>query len=180
MRISLIALFVMRTYASFFEWRDKRRKELGVCEELVVALNGDAKLQLHSPREFSPDPPDCVCLNALGQTIAVEVAEVVCEKATRLNAMGSEVYRIWRPGELAKHIARELADKDRKIFNGGPYYSIIACLFTDEPALTVAQANLELEDQLFGPFEQISAAYLLFSYEPETQSYPIIALQLRA
>ena len=131
----------MKTYASFFEWHDRGQKELGVVEELVVALNRSANLGLQAPREFSPDPPDCVCLNAAGEPIAIEVAEVVCEQAARLNAQGSSVFRHWRPGELAAHVSRELADKDSKIFHGGPYRSVIACLFTDEPALTVEQAE---------------------------------------
>ena len=52
----------MKTYASFFEWHDKGRKELGVVEELIEALSKCSSIHLHSPREFSPDPPDCVCL----------------------------------------------------------------------------------------------------------------------
>lgn len=173
-------LVVVKTYASFFEWHDKGQKELGVVEELVVALNRTANLGLHSVREFSPDPPDCVCLNAAGESVAVEVAEIVCEAAVRLNAQGAQVYRHWGPGELAPHVARTLAEKDRKVYHGGPYQSIIACLFTDEPALTIGQATAELTSEAFGPFQQLSAAYLLFSYEPATQSYPIVKLRFQA
>lgn len=169
----------MRTYASFFEWHDRGRKELGVVEELLVALNGSAGLALHSAREFSPDPPDCVCLTGNGEPVAIEVAEVVCEEAARRNAQGSNVYRHWRPGELAAHVAQELSDKDGKLFHGGPYRSIIACLFTDEPALSFAQAESELRGHDFGPYSQLTAAYLLFSYQPATQSYPVITLPLR-
>lgn len=169
----------MKTYASFFEWHDRGQKELGVVEELVVALNLSANLALHAPRLFSPDPPDCVCLNAAGESVAIEVAEVVCEKAVRLNAQGARVYRQWRPGELTGHVARELADKDAKSFHGGPYRSIIACLFTDEPALIVEQAESELAEHEFGPFAQLTAGYLLFSYQPATQAYPVVALKFR-
>jgi hypothetical protein len=170
----------MKTYASFFEWRDKGQKEFGVVEELVVALNRTANLGLHSVREFSPDPPDCVCLNAAGEAVAVEVAEVVCEESVRLNAKGAQVYRQWRPGELASHVARMLAEKDRKVYHGGPYQSIIACLFTDEPELTIEQATAELSSKVFGSLHQISAAYLLFSYQPSTQSYPVVQLRVAA
>ena len=169
----------MKIYASFFEWHDRGRKELGVVEELIVALNNSAGLVLHEPREFMPDPPDCVCLNASGESVAIEVAEVVCEDAARLNAQGSSVYRYWHPGDLATHISRTLAGKDAKTFHGGPYSSIIACLFTDEPALTVEQAKSELSALEFGPYAQITKAYLLFSYSPATQSYPVIPLRIR-
>lgn len=111
--------------------------------------------------------------------MAIEVAEIVCEKATRLNAQGSSVIRHWRPGELSAHVARELSDKDGKSFHGGPYRSVIACLFTDEPALSFDQAEAELATHEFGPFTQITAGYLLFSYQPASQSYPVIGLQFR-
>ena len=170
----------MKNYASFFEWHNKGQKELGVVEALIVALNCSAKLELHNPQEFSPDPPDCVCLNATDEAVAIEVAEFVCEEAVRQNAKGSQVYRQWRHGELTTHIARQLAEKDQKTFHGGPYHSIIVCLFTDEPALSVADAESELAGHQFGPFSQLTAAYLLFSYSPATQSYPIVELRFRA
>jgi hypothetical protein len=169
----------MKTYASFFEWHDRGRKELGIVEELIDALNRTAALQLHSPRAFSPDPPDCICLNSVGAPVAIEVAEVVCEDAARLNAQGSVVVRHWRPGDLTAHVARQLADKDGKRFHGGPYADVIVCLFTDEPLLTAAQARAELGGRSFGAFEQLTAAFLLFSYETASQSYPVIPLALR-
>lgn len=169
----------MKTYASFFEWHDRGRKELGVVEELVTALNCATGDTLYEPRECFPDPPDCVCLDAAGKSVAIEVAEVVCEEAARLSAQGSNVYRHWRSGELVTHVSRTLAGKDAKSFHGGPYSSIIACLFTDEPALTIEQAESELGTHEFGPFAQIKKAYLLFSYRPATQSYPVIALRIR-
>lgn len=98
----------MRRYASFFEWYDKGTKELGVAETLVEALTQAGESGLHSPIEFSPDPPDCVCQDANGDLVAIEVAEVVCERAARLVAQGHDVYRVWQPGELRSHVAREL------------------------------------------------------------------------
>jgi hypothetical protein len=170
----------MKTYASFFEWHEKGQKELGVVEELVMALNRTGGLGLHSARECSPDPPDCICLDAEGRPVAIEVAELVCETAARLNAQGQAVYRQWQPGELVRHIAQVLNGKDQKTFHGGPYESIIACLFTDEPALTFAEANAELSAQTFGPFKQLTAGYLLFSYDPGTRTYPVVQLSMRA
>ena len=169
---------VMKQYASFFEWHEKGPKELGVVEALMDALNQNTALGLHAAQEFSPDPPDCVCLNASNEAVAIEVAEVVCETATPLTAQGHDVYRRWRPGELAEHVAKELADKDRKRFNGGPYAEVIACLFTDEPALSLEQAMSELQPCTFGPISQLTSAYLLFSYNPRTKAYPVIKLAL--
>jgi hypothetical protein len=89
------------------------------------------------------------------------------------------VYRSWQAGELLSQVAHVLNGKDAKTFHGGPYQAIIACLFTDEPALTVTQATAELSGQLFGPFTQLTAAYLLFSYDPGSQTYPVVKLGVR-
>ena len=115
----------------------------------------------------------------MGELVAIEVAEVVCEDTARINAQGEDVYRNWKPGELKAHILRLLSEKDGKNFHGGPYLAIIACLFTDEPMLTFNKAQLELEEQLFGSFKQLTAAFLLFSYEPTSQSYPVFELKFK-
>lgn len=118
-----------RKYASFFEWHDKARKELGVTEELLTALNAAASATCyHSPVIHTPDPPDCVCLNAGNESVAVEVVEVVDQQAIHLNEMGQSVYRVWNLGELAEHVRELLRRKDAKVFHGGPYAETIACL----------------------------------------------------
>ena len=168
-----------RKYASHFEWPEKEGKELGVVEELLSGLNA-LGLGLHNLRVQRPDPPDCVCDDPNGRPVAIEVAEIVCEDAARLNAQGHNVYRAWRPGELCVTVTTRLREKDTKIFHGGPYSSIAVCLFTDEPALTLEFAKRELFSVSFGPFEKIGAAYLLFSYDPNSKSYPLLPLQIAA
>lgn len=168
-----------RKYASFFEWPDKDGKEFGVVEELVAGLD-DFGLRLHNLRVQRPDPPDCVGQDRYGNFVAVEVAEIVCEDAVRLNAQGHNVYRVWRPGDLTAAITSRLSEKDTKTFHGGPFSTIAVCLFTDEPALTVDFAKRELASVCFGPYKQIDAAYLLFSYDPGSKSYPLLSLQLAA
>jgi hypothetical protein len=165
-----------RQYASFFEWPQKQGKELGVAEEFVGSMNAEFSLGLTDLRLQSPDPPDLTCLDAKGGRVAIEIAEVVCEEAVRRTAQGQEVLRVWRPGGLTSSIAALLHWKDAKIFHGGPFCQIYACLFTDEPMLALEAAREELAGSRFGPFRQISGAFLLFSYQPGTQSYPVIKL----
>lgn len=167
-----------RKYASFFEWIDKEGKELGVAEELVAALNAGGSLQLSGLVLCNPDPPDLTCQNAQGERIAIEVSEIVCEEAVRLNQLGQDVYRVWQPGELRTGITERLARKDRISLRGGPYRSIYVCLFTDEMMLTQKSVNEELANTKFGPFNQITGAFLLFSYDPETKSYPVVELPI--
>jgi hypothetical protein len=168
-----------RKYASFFEWPDKQIKELGVVRELLAALNSTVNLGLHTPSIFEQDPPDCVCKNSKNDNVAIEVAEVVCQNAARLNAKGQDVYRVWQTGELASHIQHRLNEKDNKTYHGGPYADLFACLFTDEPMLTLDFVKAELASVSFGPFLQLTSAFLLF-YEPVSKSYPVIKLQLKS
>jgi hypothetical protein len=168
----------MRAYASFFQGRNKVDTEVSVVEELIVALNGADSLGLHSPSEYSPDPPDCVCLDSTNTRVAIEVTEVVCPDAARLNAHGHNVYRNWRPGELRKHVETALTAKDLKTFNGGPYHTIVACLHSDEPTLTLAHVVAELDAHRFGPFGQLTHAYFLLSYDPASKTYPCVKLAL--
>jgi len=81
----------MRTYASFFESESKPIKELGVVVELITALNTSVNIGFHSPHISDIDPPDCFCFNSENKLVGLEVAEVVCEDAARLNAQGQDV-----------------------------------------------------------------------------------------
>ena len=173
------ALARRRKYAAFFEWPDKDVKELGIVRELVSSLESNAGYVLKEPRINRPDPPDCVCSNSAGESVALEVVELVSEEAVRLNAQGHEVYRDWRPGDLPAELSKLLATKDKKTFHGGPYSEIAVVVFTDELALTYADAAKELETIRFGRFDQIDRAFLMFSYVPG-QGYPVIALSLDA
>lgn len=169
-----------RKYASFFEWIDKEGKEFGVGEELVKALNSACSLQLSNLAPCNPDPPDLTCQNVQGDPIAIEVSEIVCEDAVRLNQQGQDVYRIWQPGELQAAIAERLARKDKVTLQGGPYQGLYVCLFTDEMMLTPQGVSDELSNATFGPFNQITDAFLLFSYQPGTKSYPVVRLRIGA
>ena len=169
-----------RKYASFFEWIDKEGKEFGVGEDLVKALNSAHSLQLIDLAPCNPDPPDLTCKNVQGDLIAIEVSEIVCEKSVRLKQQGQDVYRVWQPGEVQAAISERLARKDKVTLQGGPYQSFYVCLFTDEIMLTPQGVGDELSDVSFGPFDQITDAFLLFSYQPGTKSYPVVRLRIGA
>ena len=173
-----------RKYASFFEWLDREGKELGVGEELLRTLSPSSDLRLDTLKNCKPDPPDLVCENGKGERIAIEVSEVVCQEAVEINqrAQTAEegVYRVWGPGDLEAHIRASLARKDKGKLNGGPYQQIWVCLFTDEMMLTHEKTSAELSAVEFGPFDQVTDAFLLFSYEPGKKSYPVLRLNLRS
>lgn len=170
----------MKTYAPFFKWPDKSQKEVGVAEHLLAYLDSARGLGWHSLRPQQPDPPDCVCADSSGASIAIEVAEVVCSEAAARTARGEEVMRRWEPGEAATHIQELLLKKDGKQYLGGPYKEIVACLFTDEFDFDFEELLEELKNERFGPMKQLTSAYLVFSYSAQAQSYPVLPLELAA
>jgi hypothetical protein len=169
----------MRRYASFFEWIDRPRAELGVVEELARTLSARGERELSQAVQHLPDPPDCTAQNERGESIAIEVTEIVCSDAARLNEQGHDVFRNWQPGELQSHVAALLSAKDGKCFHGGPFAEKMVCMFTDEPLLTFDRIASELSGVSFGPFAQIDSAYIVVSYDPSIKRYPVFTLKLQ-
>jgi hypothetical protein len=168
-----------RKYAAFFELGGKWQKELTVGEELVRALNTEFGYRLEHLELHEPDPPDLACTED-GQRIALEVTELVCARAVKANEMGNRVYREWRPGEVSAALAALLRRKDSIRLQGGPFAALWLCIFTDEFTLTAEGVAEELAAVRFGPFHQITKAFLLFSYQPGNPTYPVVPLQLGA
>ena len=168
-----------RKYAAFFELGGKWQKELTVGEELIRALNTQLGYRLENLELHEPDPPDLTCTEN-GQRIAVEVTELVCAKAVKANEMGSHVYREWRPGEVSAALTELLRRKDSIKLKGGPFSTLWLCIFSDEFTLTAEGVAAEISTVTFGPFHQIAKAFLLFSYQPGSSTYPVVPLQLGA
>jgi len=168
----------MKRYAAFFDYLDREQAEFGVAEELVRSLELRGLRRFGNLSAHRPDPPDCICLNEMGGHVAIEVTEVVCGAAASVTAQGHDVYRDWQPGAFLDQVSSQLARKDSKQFHGGPYAEIVACLFTDEPIMSRDRIAKELEGASFGPFRQLTSAYLVLSYDPATKSYPLYVLPI--
>ena len=171
-------MMISRGYADFFEYPDQDRKELGILEELIRSLDDAGGPSFTQPANHKPDPPDCVARNAAGRLVAFEITEIVSQAAVELDAHGDDVLALWEPGDLARKIEDRLATKDFKEFHGGPFDDIIVVLHTDEFYLSVEAAESELTGTSFGPFTQVTDAYLIFSYSPRSQGYPIVRIPI--
>jgi hypothetical protein len=167
-----------RKYAGFFQWGDKGSVEHRVAVELCLALERANLETLANPTSSIADPPDVVCLDPCGRSVAVEIVEAVSQEAAHANAKGREVYRDWRPGEFAKHVEALVLGEDAKSLHGGPYSRYIVCVFTDEPAVDVPFATSQLALVRLAQLRQISAAYLLMSYDPHSGGYPVLKVPL--
>jgi hypothetical protein len=167
-----------RVYASFFKGGSKDQEELAVVRYLLESMAARGEERFFEPSASPFDPPDCVARNADGAAVAIEVTEVVCEQAVRVNAQrdreaikrmepGVEVMRNWNQEDFIAHVSNRLADKDMKKLKGGPYGTYVVAMLTDELELERDNCEAWLQRHAFGPFKQVGDAYLLFSYTPD-------------
>jgi len=173
---------VQRNYASFFEWykREKSIKEVGVVKLLLKSLWGHGADSYQNPRASKSDPPDVIAKTIEGATVGFEVRELVDQKAVELNERGKAVYRDWTDSEVVKEVQKIIDEKDSKKYIGGPFEKLIIVIPTDEPLLTVRLLKPVLDKHEFRQPRQLHEAYLLFSYDPNTKSYPYVRLRLTA
>jgi hypothetical protein len=171
-----------RRYASFFEWPDKQRKELGVVEQLLKAMEVSGESVYRSPTSgpSANHAPDCIAYDLSGEAVAMEVRELVSEEAIQRNQKEDQwvkwVYRDWQPKEVVEEVSRILREKDAKEYHGGPYVKIAVVIYTDEMTISYNSCAELLRSNVFGPFEQVSEAFLLFPYG--SGSCPYVRLQL--
>ena len=157
----------IRKYAPFFEWPDKKGKELGIVDDLLHSMHLGGETEYSKPISSFVDPPDCVISDRNGSLVAVEVTEFVSAEAIQRNKRGDKVYRDWQLNEVIQKLHILIQEKDAKVFHGGPYAKKIFVIFTDEIILLASQEEYKkgLLGQFFGPVEQINEAYFLFSYD---------------
>ncbi len=178
-----------RIYASFREVGSKEFKEVDAVRDLLGSLKAAGDVEYRDVSAAPKDPPDFIAVNRKGQAVAVEVTEFVSEEAVRLNE--AERRRLGRRPDITEmqmaqwteqafvgHMRELLQGKDRKTLNGGPFEEYLLVLHTDEPLLVRSEVEGWIPSHSFGPYAQITAAFLLFSYEPG-RGYPFVPIQLK-
>lgn len=173
---------IQRKYASFFEWykREKGIKEFGVIKYLIASIAGQVPSYFHNLRASENDPPDCLAETAGGALVGFEVREFVDQEAIELNERGEGVYRDWTNSEVIQELQKIIEEKDSKNYLGGPYEKLILVIPTAEPTLTHRELKPVLDAHKFDQTRQLHEAYLLFKYDPVTQTYPYIQLKITA
>ena len=175
-----------RGYADFFEYPDKDVKEEGIardlCESLAAAGTPLARPADLVARGKGNDPPDCEARGIDGSRIAIEVTELVDQKAVEAVARGGSAFAWaeWTSEKLRDRIQNRLDDKDNKVLKGGLYDSVVVVIHTDEPELNIARVKALLGDTRFRACKVIDRAFLLLAYDPHTkpEAYPVLELPL--
>ena len=155
----------VRRYMPFFEWPDRRRKELGILKYLLESMEKDGIREYLSPLSASEDPPDCLARDLQDNLVGFEITELVSAYAIRENQRSNAIYRDWDAPEVLAHTEYLLRAKDAKVFHGGPYSKRITVIFTDEITIPVAQYQPLLSSHRFTSLPNTDEAYFLFPYD---------------
>jgi hypothetical protein len=171
-----------RLYASFFDWPDKKMKELGILKTLFESMECQGFCPFHSPSVSEKDPPDCVAFGQDQQRVAFEVTELVSEKAVKMNKEGKEVYFEWTESTTIEAVEMILRKKESRLRNidRSQYSELVLVIHTDEPTLLYADYRTLLLTHRFQPVQAIAEAYLLFSYDPSLKTCGHVRLSFDA
>lgn len=175
------AVAKQRGYAGFWDWPDKEVKERGISASLLDVATDWPRMVPGSlrSRPRGMDPPDCTAESAEGGTWGIEVTELVDQQAVASAQHGTGRWAAWDATKLRERITARLAKKDTPAtVKGGPYREYVLLLHSDEPILTEALVRKYLANVVFPTARLLTRAYLLLSYEPASQTTPLIRLDL--
>jgi hypothetical protein len=171
-----------RNYADFFHWPHKETKEAGVMDQFLEVRRSQGLPDYAAVVQCTHDPPDFAAVDDLGQNIAIELTELVAADVIEHNlaaAPDRRVWRKWTEQEVIDAIGDLLRRKGIASLNGGPYAEYHVLIYTDEPLISPAHYVPLLERTAIASPAQVSSAFLMSSYDPGTQSYPMATLRLR-
>ena len=166
-----------RKYANFFEAPTKELKELSVSEEWLSTYGVEHGYDEKSLVACNNQWPDCEVKMYSGGLCGIEVTELVDQECIERNENNQDVYRLWNDDEIIEAIERRLKDKNTKS-HGGKYQKLIVLIHTDEIEITSDRGNEAIGAHTFSGFKNIDDAYLVYSYEPSNQGYPITSIKL--
>ncbi|ESS69431.1 hypothetical protein MGMO_134c00060 [Methyloglobulus morosus KoM1] len=174
-----------RGYAGFFGWSsDRDIEEWGVVTCLVESLEREGEILFTSlKRRGRPnDPPDCEALNFDWKRVAIEVTELVDEKAIKNYKSGAiHEYANWDKTKFIESLQKLLSRKDSKYpklkeppYDGG----YIVVVHTDEEMLDRITVEAYLARHKFENIKYVTRAFLLLSYDPSIEMCPYYELKL--
>ncbi len=168
-----------RGYADFFDWSDKRQKEQGILTMFSEALRKGGEV-ISDEHLTERDPPDAVALSQTGDKTGIELVELVDQSLIERQKRDPEgtQWRSWSREELREALRAKVARKDRAqplVRDLSEYWAVV---HTDEPALTPKMVTQHLAGFRVGPCKLVTRCFLLMSYWPLTEGYPLIVVQV--
>lgn len=168
-----------RKHANFFEGGTKSLKEKFVTKAWLNTYGGSHGYNEEALFPLDDQWPDCEISTISGELCGIEVTELVDTDCIRQNQKGANLYRHWTNEEIIEAIEARLKIKNTKS-HGGKYIKLIVLIHTDEFEIQFNDCNEAIEKHCFAKLENIDEAYLLYSYDPKYQKYPVSILNLRS
>ena len=170
-----------RKHASFFAWYDrsadgKAIAETGVVRTLLESMTDAREQQYSQPRASGEQWPDCWAISSSGSDTPFEVSELV-----DASALPAGQDRPWTADQIRNSLQGIINKKDLRSLSRPGSRNTVLVIHTDEMYLNVPTVTAALADHRFVLHHgSIGRAFLLFSYDPRSQGYPYIELQLAA
>jgi hypothetical protein len=165
-----------RGYADFFDWPDKCQKEAGIMDEFVKGLERDG-LKIESGKQHpggQNHAPDFQLITRLHGTWGIEITELVSQCAIEETKNGTPVFAGWTDDELISGFHTLVNRKDNpENVRGGPYDRYILLVHVDEMMLAADRIAKVIGTSNFTT-HLIDDIYVLLSYDPHTQMYPLL------
>lgn len=149
--------------------------EVGITRELLNSMHHDGDMRYKNARSVNDDWPDCEVDDDLGNTVAAEVTELVDEEAVRTAQRDEMDFSYWTDNEIKEKVRSILARKDLKSSHGGLYSKVILVIHTDE--FTHSRLFPVIRKTKFTRLKNIQEAFIIASYDPNTQTYPWCEIQ---
>jgi len=174
-----------RGYADFFDWPEKRQKELGLLEVFAEAFrSGGGIISAEHLTEPGLDPPDGEALSQAGVRIGIELVELVDQGLIERQKRDPHrtQWRDWTGKELRETLSALVGRKDSTrqatslLHNLSEYWTVI---HTDEPALTPGSVARHVAGFRVGPCRLVTRCFLLMSYSPAIKGYPLVEIPVR-
>lgn len=171
----------VRSHAGYFAWEaNSSIEEAGAVQCFSESLEHKEQSFFHSIKSREIDPPDCEAVNAQGETIAIEVTELVDGNSIANARQNKPIpWEPWSIEKLDQTISDRIKRKDNpKEVNGGPYAEYILLIYSDEPAVLDFDLIEHIKNKCYGPTNLITRAFFLTSYSPWEKCCPYLELKL--
>ena len=167
----------LRKHGSFWLWPKKHVMERGIVQELLNSMQQDVDMRYRNVRSVNSDWPDCEVDDEFGDTIGVEVTELVDEETVRRAQRDEMDFSYRTDDEIKDQVRSILSRKDLKSSHGGLYSKVILVIHTDE--FTHSRLFPVIRSTKFTRLKNIQEAFIIVSYDPETRTYPWCEIQFR-